>query len=63
VHAVVVAFYLVVSKRQFCCFASVFNVRFIVVPEHRVLFGETEIENKGTEREQEILGSRFLRCC
>lgn len=46
-----------------CCFAAVFNVRFCVVPEQSVLFGETEIENKVTEREQAILGSRFLRCC
>jgi len=62
-HTGVVAFYLVVSKRQFCCFATVFNVQFCVVPEHSVLFGETEIENKGTEREQAVLGSRFLLCC
>lgn len=62
-HAEVVAFYLVVSKGRFCCFATVFNARYCVVPEHSVLFGETEIENKGTEREQAILGSRFLRCC
>jgi hypothetical protein len=36
---------------------------FCVVPERSILFGETEIENKGTEREQAMLGSHFLLCC